>query len=248
MAGTSLDLIQGYIYYFGVWEPNLTAFIARRLHGQSERTFVDVGANVGYFSLLAATSMPTGNVVSIEAFPSIYDKLRRNIELNHLSNIRTIGCAATEAKCEIDMFHAGPSNEGGTTTLRGKFATTAIKVRGQPLSELLSKAEVETARLIKIDVEGAEFSVIQGMRSILKELPLDAEIVVEITPDALGGEKMAAIFEWFRGAGYFPYTVDNPYAASHYLGSRTEARPRRLRSIPTSQTDCVFSRTNSETL
>ena len=56
------------LYYFGVWEPNLTAFIARRLHGQSERTFVltlahfCITSDISFVVCQALTSMPTGNV------------------------------------------------------------------------------------------------------------------------------------------------------------------------------------------
>lgn len=51
MKVTSNDFVQGYIYYFGVWEPNLTHFVTNRLTKNKTRTFIDVGANIGYFSL-----------------------------------------------------------------------------------------------------------------------------------------------------------------------------------------------------
>ena len=75
------DMIQTYLYLFGVWEPDVTAFIRRRLSPGD--TFVDVGANVGYHALLAAGSVNgRGRVVAIEASPRIFRMLRENLAGN----------------------------------------------------------------------------------------------------------------------------------------------------------------------
>src|SRR6476619_7171728 len=64
------DVIQRYIYSFGVWEPALTNFVKTRLRAGD--TFIDVGANIGYYALLASGLVgASGTVVSIEASPSI---------------------------------------------------------------------------------------------------------------------------------------------------------------------------------
>ena len=80
MQGNTQDLIQRYLYWFGVWEPQLTCWIKSRL--PPRRVFVDVGANIGYYSLLAASLVgDDGQVVAIEASPSIYRLLCNNLEL-----------------------------------------------------------------------------------------------------------------------------------------------------------------------
>src|SRR5262249_45653444 len=137
MTGQSKDFVQRYIYYFGVWEPNLTEFIRRRLAANpSRRTFVDVGANVGYFTLLASRLLPLGQVVAIEAFPSIYEELLRNIYLNNCSNIRAVPFAATERTEQLSMFYAGPLNEGRTTLVAGNHSSPPTLVEGKPLADL----------------------------------------------------------------------------------------------------------------
>jgi FkbM family methyltransferase len=248
MAGQSLDLVQGAIYYFGVWEPNLTAFVNGRLKGQTRRTFIDVGANVGYFTLLAARHLRQGGVVAVEAFPSIYEKLAANVRLNKFRNIRTVPCAATDIKRELQMFYAGPNNEGGTTSIGDRFNTKPITVRGEPLADILTEDEIGSTRLIKIDVEGAEYSVVQGMRPVIPKLQDDAEIAVEISPSAIGPRNLAEIFSVFKTAGFFPYALDNSYDAAHCLQSHAVTRPSRLWSLPTTQTDVVFSKVDAERL
>jgi len=248
MAGHSLDLVQGRIYYFGTWEPNLTAFIGRRLSGEHGRTFVDVGANVGYFSLLAAERMPDGRIVAIEAFPSIYSKLEINIGLNKYRNIRTIHRAATSGECTVEMFHAGSANEGRTTSIPGYFRTAPVRVQGNSLSQLLTADEISTIRVVKIDVEGAEYSVVQGMRSMIGKIPDDAEIIMEISPQTFEHAELAETFSLFAAEGYFPYSVENDYSAAYYLSHPTISRPKRLRSQPIAMTDTIFSKIDAEYL
>ena len=63
VAGNSNDLIQGYLYWFGIWEPNLTNFILLRMGKAPDRVFVDVGANIGYFTILVAKRYPQSSDV-----------------------------------------------------------------------------------------------------------------------------------------------------------------------------------------
>lgn len=242
MKGRTNDLIQGYIYCFGIWEPNLTHFIQSRLGGLSDRTFIDVGANVGYFSLLAGRCMPEGRIVSVEAFPSIYERLTENININEYRNINAVNCAVTESPHSVTMYYADDLNEGATTSRKGVYSTVPTVVEGLPLSDILSDLEISTTRMIKIDTEGAEYSVLKGMFSMLHLFPGDTEIVVEITPSALEDKEMLEIFDTFRHAGFFPYALSNRYDEEYYLYSRDVDRPVRMDVFPEKQTDIIFSR------
>ena len=241
MAGRSADQVQGFIYYFGVWEPNLSAFIESRL--SLGRTFIDIGANVGYFTLLAARK---GSVVSIEAFPSIFSTLTENVLRNRLNNVRLVPYAVIDTARDIQMFHGGESNEGRSTTVAGRFQSQAITVRGKPLDALLTDNEIASARMIKIDVEGAERAVIVGMKSLLPKFPDDIEIVVEVSPSAPG--QANEIFAIFESAGFFPYLIENSYELGYYLSSPAPTRPLRMRELPIKMTDVVFSKINADAL
>lgn len=247
MEGTTADLIQRYIYYFGVWEPNLTEFIKERLNGHERRVFVDIGANVGYFSLLAGMLLPEGQVIAIEAFPSIHEKLVANIRLNSVTNVVTVQCAASDKEEELELFHPGPTNEGATTLLPGRFASAnAVRVRARPMSAVLEADQMRLVRLLKIDVEGAEAKVVRGMKPLLSLLPADAEIVVEVNPEA--HPHTGEIFETMREHGFNAYHLDNSYDADAYLFRKGFSRPVRLLHPPTRQSDIVFSRTDAGTL
>jgi FkbM family methyltransferase len=248
MKGRTYDLVQVYIYCFGIWEPNLTNFIQNRLEGLSNRTFVDVGANIGYFSLLVGQCMPRGNVVAIEAFPTIFNQLIENININGYNNIKAVNCAATESSHPVSMYYGGVYNEGATTSIKGKFNSAPIVVEGRPLGDILSDLEIRTTRLVKIDTEGAEYSVLKGMFPILNQFPTDVEIVVEITPSALDEKKMFEIFTSFKDEGFYPYVLQNPYDAEYYLSSKKTYRPTRMEAFPDKQTDIIFSRIDNKYL
>jgi FkbM family methyltransferase len=246
MAGTTADLLQRNIYYFGIWEPNLTHFIKERLTGLSGRVFADIGANIGYFSLLAARCMPRGSVIAFEPFPSIYSRLLHNIELNGVTNIKTLNLAASDSTRQLDMFHGGSANEGATTSVPGRFHSPPISVRARPLSEMLSAHEVASVKLIKIDVEGAEATVIRGLGSLLPSLPFDAELVVEISTPSQG--EIRDMFDILSRYGFNAYSLENSYEDQFYLSRHRISRPERLWQVPSPQLDVVFSRIDSSCL
>ena len=246
VAGNTNDLIQGYLYWFGIWEPNLTDFILRRMGEAPDRVFVDVGANIGYFTTLVAKRHPQSSVVSIEAFPPTVEKLRLNLERNGLKNVRLIDVAVSDTQGIVEFFYAGCFNEGATTTVKGRFQSTALPVSCKRLSELLSDEEIAAARLMKIDVEGAELRVVNGLVSILPLLPEDCEVIVEISGDSVEGSGL--IHAAFAAHGFHAYELENNYDPLSYLNPQAPRRPQRLSAISTKQTDVVFSRLDLDSL
>jgi len=246
------DIVGRYIYYFGVWEPNLTYWIKNRL--RAEDVFVDVGANIGYFSLLASKCVGAlGRVVAVEALPQTARILEENLLLNRTQNVRIANAAAWDQDGEVELFTsvAGPV---GTTTVSPEWASQwalgdRFKVPAKPLYEILSIEEIRRARLIKIDVEGAEWQVVSGMEKIFNELRPDVEIILEVAPKILesNGNSCADLLNKFTKWGFFAYRIINDYSADAYLSRINYARPARIETIPTTtdQVDIVFSRLDS---
>jgi FkbM family methyltransferase len=164
------DLIQMYLWLFCIWEPDVTHFIRRRL--QSCDVFVDVGANIGYYSVLAARApSPSGvHVVAIEASPTVANDLQESIALNDLGGaVRIINKAVAARVGRITVF-AGPGhNTGLTTTVAERGMPAQSTIDAAPLDDLLTTDELHRARLVKIDVEGAEPQVLAGMSRVIAE-------------------------------------------------------------------------------
>ena len=246
------DLIQRYLYLFGAWEPRMTEWLRRRLHPGD--TFIDIGANVGYFSVLASRLVGReGHVVAVEASDVFQDRLAQNARLNRCKNIRQVRAAVSDKQQTLTFILASNKNMGANSIVPWDGpAESVFDVEAYPLADLLDADEIAKARIIKIDVEGAEGSVVRGMAPILDRLRDDVEITVEVTPERMEqlGDSVEELLDTMRAAGFHAYKIDNEYAASSYPAAlRGPAQmPTRWRGPVTGESDLVFSRVDAETL
>jgi FkbM family methyltransferase len=234
------DLIQRKIAYFGVWEPHLTAYFKRALAPGD--VFVDVGANIGYYTLLgAALVAPTGSVIAVEASPAIFATLSENLRRNRAGNVRAVNKAAAYCCGELPVFAASAGNIGRTSTVPVEGNNFESFVDAQPLHLILSRNELSRARLVKIDIEGAEGPVIQSVAENIGLYGAQCEFAVEVSPPC----------EWIlgtmRGIGFHAYRVPNDYSDRDYLRQSPEP-PVRYSGQVTAQCDFIFSRTDAEHL
>lgn len=247
---TTSDIIQRYLYTFGTWEPHLSAWINRRL--TTGDTFVDVGANIGYYTMLASHLVgPTGHVTAIEPVPRFYHHLQATLLLNRARNVRTIEKAVAIEPGRVEMFLSDPGNLGGTSTIRPRIVRESFHADAAPLLDLLTPAEIRDARLIKIDVEGAEAAAVQGLVPVLGTLRPDAELIIEITPRALAkqGDDVDDVIAPLRTAGFHTYRITNDYDPTTYPAAiRTPVPPQRWEQPVTGMSDLVFSRIDADHL
>jgi FkbM family methyltransferase len=253
MFGNTRDILQQYIYYFGQWEPHLTSWLAGRLAPGD--TFIDVGANVGYFSLLASKVVgKSGRIVAIEVSPKTFALLQSNLALNHARNVRAVNMAVTDRAGVVKLFQGPETNVGLSTVIEAEALKEACnfecEVEAAPLSGILEPEEICSARLIKIDVEGAEWDVVVGMIELFSYCRKDLEIVIEVGPERLArqGKRPADLLGVFTAAGFYAYRLENDYSPVSYLSSRIAKPPERLREPVECETDLVFSRLDAKTL
>ena len=242
IEGTTSDNIQRYVYYFGIWEPNVHAFLRARL--QPGDTFIDVGANIGYFTLLAAKLVgPQGRVVAIDASTLAFEQLKANVARNRMESVvRCVHAAASDSE-GIATLYAGQEDNIGTASIIREAGKTSEKVRSLPLEALLLPAEICAARVIKIDVEGAERLVLKGMESVLSRLRPDGEIVMEITPELNGGD---SILQILAGHGWNAYALMPHDSLESYFTQVRLAHAVRICSPIVKRTDVLFSRMTAD--
>jgi FkbM family methyltransferase len=156
----------------GVWEPHVTSVFRELLHPGD--VCVDVGAHAGYFTLLAAKRVgPKGRVFAIEPSPGTYAALRGNLKLNNMSNVTALPVAAGAHASSVRV-----SDEADSLSVSVQVADDG-DIEVQTVAELVRQSERERLRLVKIDVEGHEHDVLEGV------LPLYADgfrpaLVVEL--------------------------------------------------------------------
>jgi len=240
------DTIQSYVYFFGVWEPAITAYIMSALAPGD--VVIDVGANVGYDALLAAHCVgAAGQVFAIEASPRIFHALQANIALNAPACITALNAAICAAPGDVPVFLHDDSNLGGTTiipAIAGKRgAIREAMVAGARLTDLVPEDVICRARLIKVDVEGAEWPVVQGFAALLPALSDRTELLIEVSRDGLAhhGMTVGDFLAVFRAAGFSPFLLPNPYRVEAYIDPAVPP-PEPLETTAFDQLDLLFRR------
>ncbi|MCE2891181.1 MAG: FkbM family methyltransferase [Hyphomonadaceae bacterium] len=118
--------------------------------------FVDVGANVGAYSLWVGPLIgPNGKIVAIEPQPSVLARLRANFALNPDFNAVVFPCGAGEAN-SVMTLSVGSSNEGGASLATVGGGTDQVEVAVRPLISMIEEARLERIDALKIDIEGYE--------------------------------------------------------------------------------------------
>ncbi|WP_295145600.1 FkbM family methyltransferase [uncultured Reyranella sp.] len=236
-----LDLIQRMILHFGVWEPDVSRVIEQNLAPGD--VFVDIGANIGYDTLLASSRVGSaGRVVAIEASPRTFALMNRNLAANTFSsNVRAVNAAVSDLPCTLDLYEVNAANIGAATTLASRGGTLIASVEALPLEQILTPDERSRLRLIKMDVEGAEPPILRHLLERLSTYPATMDIVVEATPD----DDPAAwrdVFDRMRAAGFTAWAIENDYELEWYLRWRRPSALQRVDTLPTRQQDLLFTR------
>jgi FkbM family methyltransferase len=225
--------VENEIYYFGEWEPLLTRYLLER--PPSSGVFLDVGANIGYFSLLAAQRF--SEVHAIEASPSIARRLRDNIDRNG-ARITVHECAVGDKVGSID-FYLDESQSGGSSIFPGGGRTLEASVPVVPFARLLDQVELGRIEFIKIDVEGSEVAVLSALREAERQLSPSLEIVVEYDP--------ARNLEWagieaLMSCGFQAYLMQGSYDRDLYVNRRARSKLFRVNERPDVFCDILLRR------
>lgn len=228
------------VYLSGCYEPTLANFIKRTL--KAGDVFVDIGANTGHFSLIAAKQ--GAEVISVEASPANCRLFRQNIEANALeSRIRLVNAAAGNRNGTIELME-NRFNGMWSTTVPQVFwylrpFTRKVVVPEITLDDLLGEENWKRIRFVKIDVEGAEPRVVRGLHRLMEYGREDLEFCLEFSPHWLTSEQSDELFDTFRSKGFTAYKLVNP---------EVDFRPYEIRgpvpclAPPDAQVDLVFSR------
>jgi FkbM family methyltransferase len=242
LRGDTQEVLQQHVYYFGVWEPNLTSWLRARLSPGD--VFVDVGANIGYFTLLGSRIVGArGSVVAVEASQSIFEALRANVARNGATNVRAVNMVAARTSGTRTVY-AGPASHVGLSTVDPHAGWLPEgETESASLPEIVGAEAWGRARVVKIDVEGAEDEVALGMAAALERTRPDFELAVELHPPA-----GAALFTTLRDAGFHAYALEIDYSPLGYRSDGTRPAARRIERSPDYEVDVIFSRRDAEVI
>jgi FkbM family methyltransferase len=156
-------------YVFGTHEPHVMQILRELV--QPGWTVVDIGANIGYSALvLAKYAGPTGKVYAFEPLTENFKMLQENIQLNHSSNIVAENLAVMARPGQIELRSATPGalTWVASVNVAEDSAVESQSVTAVSLDDYVQHHDVGRIHFVKMDVEGAEGSVLEGMTAILK--------------------------------------------------------------------------------
>jgi FkbM family methyltransferase len=168
--------------------------------------FVDVGANEGYFSVLASQQIGTsGRVISIEPQERLWRIILKNSVLNNLCNIQLIPFAASDSSSELEIVLTPSVNTGSSGAVRSNrnLLWSRQKTQTLTLDKIIGDLPI---KLMKIDIEGFELLALQGAEKILHSKQVK-NIIVELHPKqlALLGQSEIQVTSLLNKFGYYEH-------------------------------------------
>jgi FkbM family methyltransferase len=178
----------------GCWEPFETEVFKGLI--KQGMMVVDIGANIGYYSLLASTLVgKSGKVYAFEPFGATCDIMARSIAINGMQNVTLIRKAVTIEVGTTQLYFGKYTPACNNLNGKGEFVTISCTT----LDHELKGCKVD---LIKMDIEGSEAKALVGMQGIIRDNP-KLILVTEVFPEALkeAGSSVeayvTALLKWF---------------------------------------------------
>ncbi|MES2070906.1 MAG: FkbM family methyltransferase [Pseudomonadota bacterium] len=201
--------IQRFIYFWGLWEHNELRVLQALLRPGD--VFLDLGANIGFFSLVASKIVgDRGHVHAFEAIPDTLRELEHNIELNSVRNITVHPQAAANQNMLVRF--ARPTSAAGSEVNSMRYEIHGENYWEVPCVRVDECLDLTQAiRLIKIDIEGAEMLALRGMEKILQQ-PGKPIILCEVIDDILREMSSSAeeLFSFLEAQDYkYVYLIGN---------------------------------------
>lgn len=164
----------------GLWEEKLSTSLKKHLTPESY--FIDIGANIGYHTLFAASILTKGHVFAIEPQPRLCNQIKKSLDSNNFKNITIINKALGDKNDTLKLYirdeNIGSSSIGDNSNIGMCDVSSTELVSVARLDDIMCK--VPRIDVIKIDIEGYEFEALTGARSLLKKF--HPAIFLELSP------------------------------------------------------------------
>ncbi len=194
---------------FGLWEPDITQVFLNTL--EDGMKVIEIGANIGYFTLLASSSVGNkGKVFAFEANPSTFKILHNNLDINGLlGKVELVNKAVYDKSTKL-KFNSLSNHQGGSSIASFSTETlnyfndtcTTIDIDAVSLDDYF-KDEFPLIDFMKIDAEGSEPFIFRGMRNLLKKQK-KINIICEFNQPLIKGvgEDPADFLEYIKESGF----------------------------------------------
>jgi len=203
------DVVGRHIYKYHAHEPELSAWLVENVEPAEGDVFLDVGANVGWYSLIFSRLAKPGSLVfAFEPDPLNCRLLRQNVELNDAHSVEVIEAAVAESTGRSKLYQYNKNNLGRHSLL-ATSGQTVVDVDTIGLDDFWVNRGLDTrrVRVLKIDVEGYEYSALLSGKAVLQQCDL---VLSEYSPEIMRahGIPPEALLDLLVEAGLTPWRLD----------------------------------------
>lgn len=209
------------IYFRGSYDPEETRYLRQSVR-QADICF-DVGANIGYYTLLMAQAAQRGNVHAFEPVPLTLNLLRTNVMLNEVQNVVVNGCAVGDRVGEVEFVVSRDDAFSSLVDTERKPSETKTSVLMTTLDRYCDERAVLRVDCLKVDVEGAEGGVLDGATELLRDRSRRPRLMLLELYDPMLTKFNSGIDDIsrrLRSSGYSPFVCSRhrlvPFEREHF--------------------------------
>jgi len=200
------DVIGRHIYKYGAHEPETTDFLKRTLEIRDGDVLLDVGANIGWYSLVLdrIAGEARADIYAFEPDPENFVLLGENRALNAAQRVHPVQLGVSDRTGTFELHRFGGSNRGRHSMLPIHEGGT-IEIRTITLDEFWAQEELgeRIPRFLKMDIEGFELAALHGAEGVLARCPF---VMLEYSPRYMSaaGIEPSGLLDFMSGQGYTP--------------------------------------------
>lgn len=203
------DVVGRHIYKYGSFEEATTRALAKQVRLGPGDIALDIGANIGWYSvLLDRLASPGASVLAFEPDPLNFRLLQENLALNATTKVEAIQSAVADADTTMRLYLYGTKNLGRHSLLPINQGQS-VEVKTVAMDALLTGRgyRFEQVKFIKMDVEGYELFVLKGMPRLLQSVPL---IFMEYSPETMRRNQIdpCELLRLMSHNGFSPHTAE----------------------------------------
>jgi len=215
---------------FGTHEPLSTKALKNEL--KEGMTCLDIGANIGYYATMESKIVgKSGRVIAIEPSPKTFSYLKRNMELQKISNFEVHNFAIGDMDGEVNFLSHNKSNlsmvvQEGHKIPQGSELST---IHATTVDKFVEELKLKKLDLIRMDVEGFEFEILNGAKKTVSKY--EPMIQLELHTWNLGSKKLKKILLDFKNFGYTVKCCIERELDVRFLGTDKDVRTDTLEQL-----------------
>jgi len=191
----------------GLWEPFETEVVLRLI--RHFRTFIDLGANIGWYTLLARATMPhDSRIVAFEPEPGNFSLLKRNVAANPGIDAELVQCAVSD-RAGVSEIYLSPFNQGDHRIYSSEAGRRTLQVSTVTLDDYFDQTPLPPL-LLKCDTQGSEAKILRGGAKVLWPNLAESVLIMEFWPKGLveAGESLAEVVSMLSAFPLTPFLND----------------------------------------